>query len=287
LLLIATGCACWQYDDQRSGLMSARPTIHESRSRAMQQRIDGTRPGPGLACERGRPHSRRCLNRSRAAADNGQMDVSRDASVARSDDLPQSEISVLVVEDDAMVREWIESALRGTEFRLAGIASTAADGVELAVRSAPQLVLTDYRLPDRAGTELVRELRLRGIRAPVIVMTANEERGLNELARDAGAQGTVLKGGVADLLEALRAVSDGEHVFDVRHPTRTTGQVTLSPRERAVLQLIAAGQTNAEIAIALGVSLKTVKSLVDQVFRKLGADHRADAVASAHALGLL
>ncbi len=199
----------------------------------------------------------------------------------------QPEVSVLLVEDDAMVREWIESVLEGSEFRIAGVASTAAEGVELAARRNPQLILTDYRLPDRVGTELVRELRLRGVLVPVLVMTANEERGLNELARDAGAQGTVLKGGSAELLESLRAVSGGEQVFDLRHPQRKTGHVTLSPRERTVLQLVAAGQTNAEVALSLGVSSETVKTLVQRIFQKLGVRRRAEAVSTAHELGLL
>ena len=199
----------------------------------------------------------------------------------------QQEISVLLVEDDAMVREWIEAALRQSEFRVAGVAATAAEGVELAARRKPQLVLTDYRLPDRVGTELVRELRLRGVLAPVVVMTANEERGLNELARDAGAQGTVLKGGSAELLESLRAVAGGEQTFDIRHPQRKAAHVTLSPRERAVLQLVASGQTNAEIALALGIGSETVKTLVHRIFQKLGTRRRAEAVSTAHELGLL
>lgn len=200
---------------------------------------------------------------------------------------PQSEISVVLVEDDAMVRDWIESVLRESEFRVAGIASTAAEGVELAARRNPQLVLTDYRLPDRVGTELVRELRLRGVLARVVVMTANEERGLNELARDAGAQGTVLKGGSAELLESLRVISSGEQAFDLRHPPRKEGHVSLSPRERTVLQLVAAGQTNAEIALSLGVGSETVKTLVHRIFQKLGTRRRAEAVSTAHELGLL
>jgi two-component system, NarL family, nitrate/nitrite response regulator NarL len=199
----------------------------------------------------------------------------------------RTEVSVLLVEDDAMVRGWIEAVLKESEFRIAGVASNAAQGVELATQRTPELVLTDYRLPDRPGTELVRELRLRGIVAPVVVMTANEERGLNELAREAGAQGTALKGGSAELLESLRSVVGGAHVFDPRHPTRSASHVTLSPRERAVLQLIASGQTNVEIASALGVSSETVKTLVNRIFEKLEVRRRAEAVSTAHELGLL
>lgn len=199
----------------------------------------------------------------------------------------RAEIAVLLVEDDAMVRAWIEAVLKDTEFRVVGVAADAAQGVELAARSEPDLVLTDFRLPDRRGTELVRELRLRGVLAPVVVMTANEERGLNELAREAGAQGTALKGGSEELLDSLRRVVGGAQAFDGRHPSRSAKHVTLSPRERAVLQLIAGGQTNAEIARALGVSAETVKTMVQRIFEKLGVRRRAEAVSTAHELGLL
>ena len=202
--------------------------------------------------------------------------------------LTRRDIHVLVVEDDAMVRDWIEHALEATEFRVVGVAANAAEGAELAVRRNPAVLLVDYRLPDRVGTELVRELRLRGIRAPAVVMTANLERGLNEMARDAGAQATVLKtGSVESLLRPLRAVSRGERTFDGRHPERKSGHVALSPRERVVLSLVAAGETNPEIALALGISAETVKTLVQRIFQKLGARRRAESVSRAHELGLL
>ncbi|OFW72378.1 MAG: hypothetical protein A2Y55_07865 [Actinobacteria bacterium RBG_16_68_12] len=200
----------------------------------------------------------------------------------------QRDLSVLLVEDDAMVREWIEHALEATEFRVADVAANAAEGAELAARRNPALILVDYRLPDRVGTELVRELRLRGIRTPAVVMTANPERGLNELARDAGAQGTVLKtGSIESLLDSLRIASRGEHTFDVRHHERESGHVALSPRERAVLQLVSAGHTNSEIAVVLDITSETVKTLVQRMLRKLGARRRTDAVSTAHELGLL
>jgi DNA-binding NarL/FixJ family response regulator len=199
----------------------------------------------------------------------------------------RDKFSVLLVEDDAMVRAWLEAVLRESEFRVAGVASSAAQGVDLAMQRAPDIVLTDFRLPDRPGTELVRELRLRGVAAPVVVMTANQQPGLNELAREAGAQGTALKGGSTELLDSLRAVVAGAHMFDARHPARSVNHVTLSPRERAVLQLIAGGQTNSEIAVALGVSSETVKTLVQRIFEKLGVRRRAEAVSAAHELELL
>jgi DNA-binding NarL/FixJ family response regulator len=200
----------------------------------------------------------------------------------------EGEVSVLLVEDDPMVRSWVRLALQGSEFRLAGEAATAAEALGLADRRATDLLLVDYRLPDAVGTELVRELRRQGVSSPAVLMTANVERGFNEMAREGGAQGTVLKTGRAeDLLAALRAAYGGEHAFDGRHPRRPPGRAALSPREREVLRLVAAGATNVEIAAALDVGSETVKTLVARTFSKLGVRRRAEAVSVAHSNGLL
>ena len=82
-------------------------------------------------------------------------------------------------------------------------------------------------------------------------------------------------------------MGSGGQAFDVRHPEREHAHVTLSPRERAVLQLVAGGQTNAEIAMALGIGPETVKTLLHRIFQKLGTRRRAEAVSTAHELGLL
>ena len=148
--------------------------------------------------------------------------------------------------------------------------------------------MTSYRLPDQAGTELVREWRRNGVTTPAVLMTANAERGFNELARDAGAQGSALKTGKVDeLLETLRAVLRGESAFDHRHPRRPSDQAPLSPREREVLRLVAAGYTNRQVAAALGLGAETVKTLLERVYAKLGVGRRAEAVSTAHSLGIL
>jgi DNA-binding NarL/FixJ family response regulator len=198
------------------------------------------------------------------------------------------EITVLVVEDDAMVGGWIRLTLEASEFRLVGVAGSAAEVSELIERRRPSLLLIDYRLPDGVGTELVRDLRRGGVSAPAVIMTANPERGFNEIAREAGAQGSVLKtGSVDDVLDALRAVADGGEAFDGRHPPRAPGRAALSPREREVLRLVARGATNREIAEELGVQAETVKTLIARIFAKLGVRRRAEAVSEAHNRGLL
>ena len=196
--------------------------------------------------------------------------------------------TVLVVEDDAMVRGWLRLALEGSEFRLVGEASSAAEAEALVERRRPDLLLVDYRLPDAMGTEFERLLRQRGVAVPVLLITAAHEAGFNEAARDAGAQGSVLKTGRSDeLLEALRQVADGNHAFDARHPPRPRDQGALSPREREVLRLVAAGETNRAIASELGVGDETVKTLLARVYGKLGVRNRAEAVSAAHDRGIL
>ena len=187
-----------------------------------------------------------------------------------------------------MVRGWVRMALEGTEFRIAGESASTDTVIDLARRRNPDLLLLDYRIADAKGTELVRALRQEGVPAPAVLMTANPERGFNEAARDAGAQGTVLKTGSAEeLARAMRAVHRGEPAFDARHPPRPSGQGALSPRERQALQLVAEGLTNQQIAERLEIGSETVKTLLARTFAKLGVQRRAEAVAVAHDRGLL
>ena len=119
-------------------------------------------------------------------------------------------------------------------------------------------------------------------------MSAYPERGFNESAREAGAQGTVLKSGdVEEILTAFRRVLDSGFSFDNRYPKRPPGRVSLSPREREVLQLVARGATNRETAAALGIGEQTVKTLLARAYRKLGVSRRSEAVAAAYEAGLL
>jgi DNA-binding NarL/FixJ family response regulator len=196
-------------------------------------------------------------------------------------------ISVLVVEDDAIVRAWIRLALEHEEFVVAGEAPTTAAALALAARRHADLLLVDYRLPDRLGTELIRELRFHGDRTPAVVITARPEPGLNEAAREAGAQGTMLKRGSAEeLLAALRRVSLGEEAFDHRFPRRTARASSLTPRERDVMRLLTSGATNREISAQLAIGSETVKTLVSRIYAKLGVSRRAEAIAAAHAQGM-
>ena len=195
--------------------------------------------------------------------------------------------SVLLVEDDAMVRSWVMYALEPTEFVVSAV-ETLNEAVEAVRTRKPSMLLIDYRLADGAGTELLRSLRLDGVDVPAVLMTANPERGFNEVAREVVAQGSVLKTGSAEeLIDTLRRVRRGEQAFDHRHPRRDPGRAALSPRERDALRLVASGATNPEIATQLGVARETVKTLLARAFAKLGTTRRAEAVSEAHRQGLL
>jgi DNA-binding NarL/FixJ family response regulator len=197
-------------------------------------------------------------------------------------------VSLLVVEDDPMVRSWVRLSLRASEFRVDAEASNAVEALGLVHTLEPDFLLVDYRLPDHLGTELVRELRTRGVTAPALMMTANPELGFNEAAQEVGAQGSVRKtGSPIDLLDALRAVLEGSAVSDQHHPPRRPGWAPLTRRQREILVLVASGLSNAEIAAELGIGVETVKTQLNRLFRKLGARTRAQAVAVARDLGII
>ena len=229
-------------------------------------------PVPESGADRWRPR------RSRRAGLATRLDTS---------DAPRH-AAVFLVDDDAMARGWLRLSLRDTEFPVVREAATATAALALIGDQDPGLLLVDHRLPDSSGVDLIRELRSRGVTAPVLLLATNPEPGLNEAARAAGAQGTLLKtGSPTELLEALRAVELGGSSFDSRHPQRFAISGRLSPREREVLALVAEGATNGEIASVLGIGIETVKTLLRRTFAKLGVQRRVQAVWAARELGIV
>ena len=199
-----------------------------------------------------------------------------------------AKLAVLVVEDDAIVRTWVRLALSGSAFRIAGEAGTALEAETLVARRTVDVLLVDQHLPDRLGTDLVKGLRQRGLTQPVVLMTASAQKGLNEIAREAGIQASVVKSSDSErLVSVLMGVVEGTRVFDSAHPKRPEGEGPLAPREREVLALVAAGQTNREAAATLGISDETVKTLLERAYKKLGVRRRTEAVLEARVRGLL
>ena len=202
--------------------------------------------------------------------------------------MPPAELEVLIVDDDEIVCAWLRRSLAGTEFRVAGEAPSHAAALKLLKRRHIDLLLVDFRLKDTNGLEFIRGLRADERMTPAVIMTASGERGLSEAAREAGAQGTLVKSSNPDsLLAALRAVAAGETWFDPGHPSRATDTSPLTRREREVLTLAARGLTNRETAEQLELGEESVKTYLERAYAKLGVSRRAEAVAEAHRLGLL
>ena len=192
------------------------------------------------------------------------------------------------MDHDATARAWARAALEPTEFVVVLERPAIAGLPTLLANERGGLLLIENRLADETGLDAVRALRTAGCRTPALLMSATPQRGLNEAAKAAGAQGTLLKTGEpARLLAALRALIAGEHWFDRRHPRLAAGQGLLSAREREILRLVAKGATNDEIAAQLALGRESVKTLLSRAFRKLGVGGRAEAVSAAHRQGVL
>ncbi|HEY6891131.1 MAG TPA: response regulator transcription factor [Solirubrobacter sp.] len=208
-------------------------------------------------------------------------------------------IRVLLADDQRVVREglgMLVGLLEGIE-----LVATAADGEEalaLAAEHNPDVVLMDLRMPRMDGIEAIRRLAARGTSAIALTTYADDASVLGALR--AGARGYLTKDAGADEIRAaVEAVARGEAALDpaIQHhvlaavsaPTEPLPPETpddLTPREVEVLQLIAEGLTNTEIADRLVVSAATVKSHVNHIFAKIGARDRAQAVVYAYANGV-
>jgi len=204
-------------------------------------------------------------------------------------------ITVLIVEDHPIVREGVTMVLeRERDIDVVGAADTISEGLRLAAKLNPDVILLDLKLPDADAFDGVASFARE--RRSIIVFTAYEADDDVFRAIRGGARGYLLKGSpAAEIAKAVRQVHAGESYLSPRIAAKLVEGVTqprgrtglLSARERGVLRLVAAGQSNRQIAAALSISERTVKFHVTAIFNKLGADNRAQAVAVASERGLL
>jgi DNA-binding NarL/FixJ family response regulator len=203
------------------------------------------------------------------------------------------QIRVLIVDDHDVVREGLRSLIqKRTEFGLVGEADSVAAAVEAARRHTPDVVIMDVRLPDGSGVEACREIRTECPETKVLMLTsyADDEAVLNSIM--AGASGYLLKQTrSSDLLEALRRVAAGESLLDPGVTSRVLERLRsggsekdddlslLSEQEQKILDLIAEGKTNKEIAEEVFLSDKTVKNYVSSILSKLNLRRRSEAAA--------
>lgn len=204
-------------------------------------------------------------------------------------------VRVLVVEDQSVVREGLRWMLGGgSGVEVVAEASTAAEALERIAEVSPDAVLLDIHLPDRSGLAVLADVQRRFPGLPVVILTISDEPEYVEEAVRRGAAGYLLKNCSRDeLVRAVQAVAAGGAYIqaEVTRPilarfarevrVRPAEVVELSPRETQVVALLARGLANKQIAATLGVSEVTVKGYLRQVYEKLGAADRAQAVAIA------
>jgi DNA-binding NarL/FixJ family response regulator len=199
--------------------------------------------------------------------------------------IPQKSLRVLVVDDHDVVhwgfrllltqQPWIERCLAARSGRQA---------LTLARRYEPHVALVDLFVGGESGPEICAQLQ-RTSPAPRVLLISGAGRISQAAARAAGASGFVPKDWpAAEIVGAVRAVGNGGTVFATEPPASGPG---LSPREREVLEHLAGGATNREIATRLHLSPHTVKEHTSSLYQKLGVRNRAEAAQRAHRLGLL
>lgn len=205
-------------------------------------------------------------------------------------------IRVLIVDDHPVVRQGLRTFLDlQDDFTVVGEAADGAAAVTAAVALTPDVVLLDLRMPGADGCAALRDLRERAVPARVLVVTSFTEPAAVLPAMRAGAAGYVYKDlDPSALAAAIRAVHAG-HVLmhaDVARQLAAGapafgGRPALTAREREVLAEIAGGRSNREIARALSMSEKTVKTHVSAIFGKLGVADRTQAALLAVRSGLV
>jgi DNA-binding NarL/FixJ family response regulator len=205
-------------------------------------------------------------------------------------------IRIVVADDHPVVRDGVASTLSATPgLEVVGQAQSGPEAVDLVAALEPDVVVMDLRMPGGNGVEAVRELRRRGSRTRVLVLTTYDTDSDTVAAIEAGATGYLLKDAPTEtLVEAVRATAAGEAVLSpavasrlashVRSPERSAA---LSAREREVLALVAQGRSNRLIARELFVSEATVKTHLVHIYTKLGVADRAAAVATGYRQGIL
>ena len=200
--------------------------------------------------------------------------------------------TVLLVDDHALLRTGVANIInQETDLRVVAEAGNGLEAVQAFERHRPDVTLLDLRMPVMEGVEAVRQIRAIDPRAREIVLTTYDTDDEIARALKAGAKAYVLKDISADdLIGCIRDVLGGKTYLAPAAAAKLAEGVTrvqLTPREIAALRLMADGKANKEIATALSISERTVKTHLGHLFEKLGVTSRTEAVKVATRRGLV
>jgi two-component system response regulator DevR len=199
-------------------------------------------------------------------------------------------LGVFLLDDHEVVRAGLTALFEATEdIVVVGEASTIAEALARIPPTKPDVAILDVRLPDGSGIEVCRDIRSTWPEIVCIMLTSYADDEALFAAIMAGAAGYVLKQvGSSDLVETVRRAASGESLLDPAMTERVLERVrqgpkedaklaSLTPQERRILELIAKGDTNRQIADALFLAEKTVKNYVSNLLAKLGMERRTQA----------
>ncbi len=203
-------------------------------------------------------------------------------------------VRVAIADDHSLVRQGLRRYLETADgIEVVGEAANGRELLEVLDQTKPQIALVDIRMPEMDGLEAAREIRANHPEVNVIMLSAYDDRQFVVEAVRAGARGYVLKARDAEhLIQTVRLVASGNMVIDPQLVVALAEELsdakerdrkadTMTAREIEVLQLLAFGHTNKDIAEKLFISPDTVKTHLEHIFEKLGASDRTAAVAEA------
>ena len=214
--------------------------------------------------------------------------------------MSKKKIRVLIVDDHMIVRQGLHLVFE-TEDNI-DVVGEAADGeiaVQLASELQPDVILMDLQMPNKDGLTAIQEIRISQPEIAILILTTYNEDEIMVQGLQAGAKGFLLKDtSRADLMHAIQAAARGETLlkpevmdkllaYQRQKETSPLQQDALSEREFEILQQVATGATNKQIAHKLGISDRTVKAHLTNIYNKFGVDSRAASIAHAAKLGLL
>ncbi len=202
-------------------------------------------------------------------------------------------ITVLLADDHALVRKGFRRILEDDpELQVVGEACDGAEAVKLAAQLAPQVIVMDMAMPGLNGTQACLEILRGQPKIAILILSMFSEENYVRNALDAGARGYILKNALdIDLAAAVKKLAAGQKVIGpgLVNPAFERGQDTgkLTPREKQVLQLIAEGKSNKEIAALLELSVNTVSVHRANIMDALGIHRTAELVLYAVSKGLV
>lgn len=208
-------------------------------------------------------------------------------------------VSLVVADDHQVVRLGVKNLLAGSGFEVTGEAATGDELMQNIADKQPEIVLLDVRMPGGDGLHFLGRLKIAYPTLPVVLYSTYDNPTYVARAVALGASGYVLKSESRErLVTALQTALRGELAWSREELRRVTGalatprvvsdvEVPLTQRESEVLEQLANGLTNKEIALALGISYETVKEHVQHILRKIGVSDRTQAAVWAVRKGLI